>query len=341
MNKLRKVIIVIITLIFSLVAIETAFRIMYSIKYKNPKYLTVGLRDGSVFKFNVDFYNGYIKLNKYWQKGGEVCHGFRTSSFSIEKPKDEYRIVALGGSSTYAVSQNYKGSWPYLLEQELNERCGENHQYYKVINAGVPMQTTYGVYHLLKAEVLDWHPDLILLYSLYNHIYFDTPAIYRGSGKGDYYFRIIQGMFYNKSLVATYLVNFIGLRSGFTLRNKIDTYRHLLANIVKTCKDNGIDIIVIKQLINPEQFLRSKTNSCIRDGENYAPDQYRSFLNIIDEVCVEYDCDSIDFSAFSPVCKDKLNNLLNDDAVHLTNSGNKLLANIIAEKLIEMRQQEF
>lgn len=336
-NRIKQILFVIITIFLALAVIEFSFRVMYSIKRRNLKYMTFGLRD--VFKFDVDHFHGYIKLKKPGKWGDKIHHGFRTGPFTIEKPGNEYRIVVMGGSSVYGAYGRYRESWPYLLEQILNRELGDYN--YKVINTGLVGQTTYGIDRLLKAEVLDWNPDVIIIYSLFNHTNIDTVAVYKEECRADSFFRFIKALFYEKSLLITFLMDRIRARPEGLLRNKMDTYRYLLSDIIKNCNEKNVDVIIVKQLIKPGRFVKIRSNDTDTRYVNVAaPGQYRAFLNIIDVVRDEHDCTVIDFSAFSPLCKGRVDTVLEDKKVHLSDFGKKLLAETIAEKIIEMRKHQ-
>lgn len=333
-SKFKSTIFVIITIFFVLTTLEIAFRIMYSIKYKNPQYMMFNFRD--VFKVNIDLFNGYKKFKEPVFPGDELYHGFRTAQFAVEKPEGEYRIVALGGSATFGLRGGYRKSWPYLLEKKLNDRLEK--YTYRVINAGVMAQTTFGVNRLLKAEVLNWKPDVVIIYSLYNHVFIDEPGIYKRGKTADYVFRKIKGLLYNKSLLVTYLMNVIGLRSQLTLKNKMETYRYLLTDMINECKQEDVKIFIVKQLINPSMFLKVKRTSCTRDGNKVDPNQYVEFLTIIDEIGNEYknDCVIIDFSAYSPECKNRLDELLTD-YVHLIYEAKEMLTEAIYAEINKLQ----
>lgn len=332
-EKIKKGVFVIFLSLIFLVFLEVSFRIMYSIKYKNSRYLTYGLYN--VFKIDTAQFKGYYKLGAPLSEGDIICHGFRTAPFSIEKPVGEYRIIALGESSTYGLYDSYDRSWPYLLEQKL--RLGLDDYKYKVINAGIPGLTTYAIDRLLTADIFRYKPDMIILCSLYNHIDIDVLALYNRNN-ADYFFRLIKTLFYEKSLFVTHIIDFIGLRLLKLTRNREDKYRYLLTDIVKKCKEKGVDIVVIKQLIRSEGFDRKYDSRC-RRGENvYSTGKYYDFLKIIDDVCAKYKCTSIDFSDLSPACKGKLDRILVDN-VHLTPYGNELLAETVAEEIIKIRNR--
>ena len=95
--------------------------------------------------------------------------GFRGEEVLVEKPDSVFRIVCLGGSTTYSSGvEDYKQSYPYLLGEALNQK-GFN---VEVINAGCEGYNTWHSYmnYLLKVEELD--PDMLIVYHAVNDLYY-------------------------------------------------------------------------------------------------------------------------------------------------------------------------
>jgi len=88
--------------------------------------------------------------------------GYRGEEITQPKPAGTYRIVAIGGSTTYTASvPTYQDSYPYLLEQELHERGFTN---VEVVNGGVPYYDSWPILVNFEFRVLDLDPDLIIYY---------------------------------------------------------------------------------------------------------------------------------------------------------------------------------
>jgi lysophospholipase L1-like esterase len=121
-------------------------------------------------------------------KKGQTSHnslGYRNDEISLEKPSNVYRIVALGGSSTYDVRiEDNQKTFTAQLERLLEEQHG--YQNVEVINAGVPGYNSWEILANLEFRVLDLDPDLVIIYEGTNdvHARMVEPASYRGDDSG-------------------------------------------------------------------------------------------------------------------------------------------------------------
>jgi lysophospholipase L1-like esterase len=119
---------------------------------------------------------------------GQTFHnslGYRNDEFPLEKPSGVYRIVALGGSSTYDVSiKDNDKTFTAQLERLLKEDYG--YQNVQVINAGVPGYNSWEMLVNLEFRGLDLDPDLVIIYEGVNdvHARMVEPSAYRGDDFG-------------------------------------------------------------------------------------------------------------------------------------------------------------
>ena len=89
--------------------------------------------------------------------------GFTGPEFDIAKPKDVYRIFAIGDSCTFG---NMDVVYPGLLHTRLNATGGGKK--YEVINAGVEGYDSGFALARLKEDVLQYQPDLVTIYVGWN-----------------------------------------------------------------------------------------------------------------------------------------------------------------------------
>lgn len=95
--------------------------------------------------------------------------GYRGPEFEIPKPPKLFRIVALGGSSTFSYQTDDAKIWTRRLEEKLRARFGSG---VEVVNAGVPGYSVFNskINYLYRIRGLE--PDALLLYHTWNDMKF-------------------------------------------------------------------------------------------------------------------------------------------------------------------------
>ena len=150
------------------------------------RYVLFTSIDPKEFAFTPHPYLSYYPTPNY--RKGLTSHnslGYRSDEIPLEKPSGVYRIVALGGSSTYDVTiQNNADIFTAQLERLLKEDYG--YQNVEVINAGVPGYNSWEILVNLEFRVLDLDPDLVIIYEGTNdvHARMVEPSAYRGDDFG-------------------------------------------------------------------------------------------------------------------------------------------------------------
>ena len=121
--------------------------------------------DGSHYKFPPDY-----TLQSAAGQGEETARtnslGFRGPDFEPSKPPNTFRVVALGGSSTFGFHNEDDETYPHYLQGRFESE--DRGQRVEVINAGFPYYTTASIRSLLEEEVAGYDPDLVTLYTAYN-----------------------------------------------------------------------------------------------------------------------------------------------------------------------------
>jgi len=109
--------------------------------------------------------------------------GYRGKETTVEKAAHVFRIVCLGGSTTFGLGEaDETQTYPELLEKRLNELY-PNGPHFEVINAGTPGWSSAESLINLQFRVLELSPDMVILYDGVN----DTFAMRRPEeGKSDY-----------------------------------------------------------------------------------------------------------------------------------------------------------
>ncbi|MDE2634815.1 MAG: SGNH/GDSL hydrolase family protein [Chloroflexota bacterium] len=94
--------------------------------------------------------------------------GYRGSEIVIPKPPGVYRIVSMGGSTTYSTGTTEEESYPAFLQSILRDDYGYNNV--EVINAGVSGYTSWEVLASFAFRVLELEPDMLIYYGALNDL---------------------------------------------------------------------------------------------------------------------------------------------------------------------------
>lgn len=111
--------------------------------------------------------------------------GYRGDVIVAPKPAGEFRIVCLGGSTTYTSKVlDYTLSYPYRLGVELRSMGFDD---VNVINAGASGWSSFESLINFELRVLELEPDLVIVYHGINDVHprlVWPPEFYRGDNSG-------------------------------------------------------------------------------------------------------------------------------------------------------------
>ncbi len=110
-------------------------------------------------------YVSYVPAPDY---EGHNALGYRGAEIAIPKPTGVFRILALGGSTTYSTSTDAEDSYPAWLQTILRDEYGYNN--IEVINGGGSGYTTWEILANFTFRGLELEPDLILYYEAVNDL---------------------------------------------------------------------------------------------------------------------------------------------------------------------------
>ncbi len=88
--------------------------------------------------------------------------GFRGTEFSPIKPNNTYRIVMIGGSTTFGSGVFDNETVPFQLEQKFQSETSEFNV--EVINAGIGGSWSKLEVDLIKNRIIDYDPNLLIVY---------------------------------------------------------------------------------------------------------------------------------------------------------------------------------
>ncbi|MBI5434979.1 MAG: SGNH/GDSL hydrolase family protein [Planctomycetes bacterium] len=114
-------------------------------------------------------YMSYMLTPGFKKGPNEVdSHGFRGAEVLGKKREGEFRIFCMGGSTTYGGGiPDWRLAYPAQLEVELEKRVGGD---IVVINAAAPGYTSWESVTNFAFRVLEYEPDLVLVYDGVNDI---------------------------------------------------------------------------------------------------------------------------------------------------------------------------
>jgi lysophospholipase L1-like esterase len=113
-------------------------------------------------------------------------HGFRGDAITRARSAGEVRIFALGGSTTYGVTNTFADSYPQILQQLLRARHPGVPIH--VQNAGAPWHTTAHALASYELRVRQFDPDIVLYFEAINDLVrsFSPPWYAVGDFRPDY-----------------------------------------------------------------------------------------------------------------------------------------------------------
>jgi len=110
--------------------------------------------------------------------------GFRGREVELPKPAGRFRIVCLGGSTTFSDAVGDEDAYPLLMETML--RAARPDLDLEVVNAGMPSYTSAESLANLAFRCLDLEPDAIVVYQGVNDY---RPRVYRNFDTAYFHWR--------------------------------------------------------------------------------------------------------------------------------------------------------
>ncbi|MBD3263600.1 MAG: hypothetical protein GF375_00675, partial [Candidatus Omnitrophica bacterium] len=178
MKNFKSILLGFVLAVFVLISLEFAFRAYdYLFKYARiAEKVEKGQMDLPFYVVNIQaFKSGTISYvpNLIWkykkQKYKEYqfdSEGLRIDegrSVSRKKPEGVYRIIVMGGSHPFGIAINFKETYSYQLERIFGNNLPAESREVEVVNAAVPGYSTFQVLNLLKYQMADYEPDLVIV----------------------------------------------------------------------------------------------------------------------------------------------------------------------------------
>ena len=100
--------------------------------------------------------------------------GFRVAEFSEEKSFNTYRIFMVGGSTLVGSGLTNDTTIPTILQKMFDKQNLDLE--IEVINAGISGGNTKSELELIKTKIINYNPDLVILYDGWNDLSADYPV---------------------------------------------------------------------------------------------------------------------------------------------------------------------
>ncbi|NLJ06365.1 MAG: SGNH/GDSL hydrolase family protein [Sphingobacteriales bacterium] len=268
-RKVRKLLLYLVLISFSLILLEALSLIALKINTGYWLFTELHNPNAELFKPNPYMVSEPIPGACLHIRGITYTHnslGFRNKEF--KKGKNKFRIIAIGGSTTYGTGVSDHQTWPYYLDSLLEPKA-------EVLNFGVSGHST--VEHLAQSFLIvpDYHPDAVILLCGLN----DLRNCFIKNVRSDYTdfhpynLEAVLGFHQFNKLprfalirVSILLLQKIGYYPYFNFQKvhieeehsiandqyMLGLYRRNLCSLVNQLKFIGAEIVLVPQVLHPE-----------------------------------------------------------------------------------------
>lgn len=301
----------------------------------------------------------------------EVSHnslGFNGPETTWEKPAGTYRIVCLGGSSTYGIgpSSTFK-NWPVLLQAQLN--AAGLPKPVEVVNLGLQGYSTFESQTNLALRGVELRPDLVIVYHTINDL---RCALYPGVVRDNTHWRAIWPVeredllletlersytflawrryltdwFENQRDIGAYVIVDFGKHYPDDYAHPTDldlgfaSFRRNLVSIVGTARAHGAEVLLATQAVRMGDFERFGSSDLQKQG-------FERMTRILGEVANERGVPFCDVRAVVEAEADRqrasegadrifVRPDRRDGEVHLTDEGCEWVARAFCARIVEL-----
>ncbi len=180
--------------------------------------------------------------------------GFRGQDVTRSKPDNVIRVLTLGASSTFGYGNRDDETYPYYLQQYLNERAAKaaSRRSFEVLNLGIPHLDSSNIYALFMAEALGFAPDVVTFYEGFN----DTRQLERNRvevlalnlAELSLFLRFLQ------HAAAARLESFSAADVEAHSKGKAEAFVDNVSRIARACSEEGIVFVVVSQPAKSYRF---------------------------------------------------------------------------------------
>ncbi|MBL7001812.1 MAG: SGNH/GDSL hydrolase family protein [Nitrosopumilus sp.] len=292
-------------------------------------------RDNNALKWNTSPL--YLIPNQNFKTINVNSDGFRGNELKLDQ---SYRIFVIGGSTTFGVgSTSDSTTIPYFLQEKLiKENPNKN---IEVINAGIPQAYSFTEINLIKKNILNQSPNMIIIYDGWNDLEQNFESyelgtdpllldkIVRAIGKSDYVTpKILLTHYFNLKQDTMSILEF----NNSNMKEKVTAWKTNWEGICKLGLESDFKVIITLQPLvgtgNKILSLEESTYFKKFDGQSKI-DNYNLYHNALNEL--DSEC-SATFSLQNVF--DSNSETIFYDFGHVGDLGNEIIADNIYEKIL-------
>jgi lysophospholipase L1-like esterase len=205
----------------------------------------------------IDFPYLHLEPNQHLTTININNDGFRGNDISLEKSPNTYRIFVVGGSTTFGVGSSSDATTiPGYLQNYFQEYTDLNVQ---VINAGIPKAYSYTETNYIKNILLQYEPDLFIVYDGWNDLGRSSDSYFEGGGAPSLFEKITRGLFnsgyYNTEKIlwknysnwrATY-VEHVKLINFDDIDERVNLWKNSWTELCELSIKKNVDVIITLQ----------------------------------------------------------------------------------------------
>lgn len=185
--------------------------------------------------------------------------GLRGQEWRLQKASGAFRVLAVGGSSTFGVNNPDDATWPISLERALLARYGRT---IECLNAGQPGYALVDFTYFLREKLARYRPEMVIYYEGWNdtdlpgasQVHHNVRRFHQYTWVG----RLSDGL-YGRSLLYTYLLE----KSQFyVISHRRDPlpnthqFRAEVEEFIRTVRQQGARPVLVLQMMEPFQEAR-------------------------------------------------------------------------------------
>jgi len=362
----KKIIFSIFTVLMILIISEGATRVYLCLKNKDSQYLkriSIGAPTNSKIApaelkmtGRLVFYRSMNKDERYYklEKGKYAFFrgkrtpftinslGFREKEFTPKKQKKIIRACVFGGSAVWGYGVEDYQTFPAYLSEGLGNKV-------EVINCGFPAYKTKEIYNLFKYEVINYSPDMIIIYAAWNDAF--HPDLLTSTS---IFFRLHKMLYYRWMLYTVSFEKYSVMKRKTAmpiihLHKEIPQYYlNNLKSIIDLAKKKEIEVILVKQPINlsfwndPSFFHEfgdiNRDDNSFQLEQKYAQTSVEPKRELIRQYYYNLQMEELaarnNILLVNPISEIEGKKDLFIDPIHLSPNGTELLAKLVAKEIL-------